>query len=379
MENINVRLRMSTANPFYEDLYKYPPKNVKYSFSRKGSTKDDSKLVRKLKKEIWIKLTEFIPPQINVDQRNSDLIYSLNGTMIKNKHPWIVDAEHVASFCNFHTNSLHRKFYKKQIVNLLDSKFCKKIMPWTYASKKTMEDFFNKNSIEEKLEVVYPAIKSPKIKKKSNDDVIKILFVGRLFFEKGGLQLLKSFEILKKKYDLNLVIISNTPELIQQKYRKFRNIEFYQANFTRKELFNKYFSKSDIFVMPSFIDTFGGVFLESMTCELPIVTTDIFSLPEVVKDKKSGLIVHTSFSMFNNDFSIKWGPKTRKWKKFVSLTPSINEEFIDGLVEKISILIDSKNMRNKFGKYGKREVEMGRFSIKERNKKLKKIYEESVE
>ena len=51
--------------------------------------------------------------------------------------------------------------------------------------------------------------------------------------------------------------------------------------------------ESDIFVFPTFykVETFGGVVIEAMQCKLPVICTDVSSLPLIVEDKKTGFIV----------------------------------------------------------------------------------------
>ncbi|MFZ3077925.1 MAG: hypothetical protein WA139_05690, partial [Candidatus Aenigmatarchaeota archaeon] len=196
MEKINVCLRM-TSHPLYQDLLKYPPSGVKYEIPKTASTHDDSKAARNIKKWLWMQYTKYNIPQIGM-QNGSDLIYSMGGTLLKTEQPWIVDAEHVAGFSNFHENVL--KNNKRVIEKILLSDNCKKILPWSQAAKKTISDFFRNKKIDEKAEVVYPAVPERKIKKTKSQSV-RFLFIGRTFFEKCGPQLLKAFESISKKYD----------------------------------------------------------------------------------------------------------------------------------------------------------------------------------
>ncbi len=54
-----------------------------------------------------------------------------------------------------------------------------------------------------------------------------------------------------------------------------------------KQLYNC----ADIFVLPSFKETFGIVFLEAMHHGLPIITTNISAMPELVEEGKNGFLV----------------------------------------------------------------------------------------
>jgi glycosyltransferase involved in cell wall biosynthesis len=56
--------------------------------------------------------------------------------------------------------------------------------------------------------------------------------------------------------------------------------------------------------------------------------------------------------------------------------PDIN--VIKELVEKTSIFIEDERLRRRMGIAGRREIEAGKFSIKRRNEKLKRIFGEAI-
>ena len=68
-----------------------------------------------------------------------------------------------------------------------------------------------------------------------------------------------------------------------------------------------------------------------------------------------------------------------KYEECVRDRKKVHPEIVKQLVEKLSILIENKKLREKMGKEGRKMIEEGKLSIKERNKKLKKIYEEALE
>jgi glycosyltransferase involved in cell wall biosynthesis len=107
-----------------------------------------------------------------------------------------------------------------------------------------------------------------------------------------------------------------------------------------------------------------------MSVGLPIVATSIFAIPEIVEDGKNGFLISSPISDFRKDFVIEMFDREVLKRKKLSIVAS-------QLVEKLSLLIESSSLRRKMGRYGRMLVEKGRFSIKERNKKLRKIYEEA--
>jgi len=51
-----------------------------------------------------------------------------------------------------------------------------------------------------------------------------------------------------------------------------------------------FYAASDIYIMPSRWESFGLVFIEAMNFSLPIITTNVQAIPEVVEDRKVGLL-----------------------------------------------------------------------------------------
>jgi glycosyltransferase involved in cell wall biosynthesis len=156
------------------------------------------------------------------------------------------------------------------------------------------------------------------------------------------------------------------------KHYEKRGVTFKTEIVTRKELFEKYYLKSDIFVMPTFTDSFGYVFLEAMSCGLPLIGTDIFAVPEIIEDGKNGFLVHTDLSEFSSNYLHRNFYKTIDYSKITC------PDIVKQLVEKISILVENPKLRRKMGLTGYKIIENGKFSIKVRNEKLKRIYEEAI-
>lgn len=134
---------------------------------------------------------------------------------------------------------------------------------WTEIEKKT---HIIPNGIDAYwLENAVSTIK--KIDKKS----IKLIYAGRIDRNKNIKTTQKAMEILRKQgYETSLSVVGKI-----QDEKEFRIIEmdpytrFFHA-MAKDELIDKYRS-SDIFVMPSFTESFGLVYAEAMSQGLPVV------------------------------------------------------------------------------------------------------------
>lgn len=360
-------------HPIYEDIIKFPPTGIEYISNIKKESFDSLEIYTNkiyiFKKTLFTKISNFLGlPRIYYSLYDCDLIHSSRGFLIISRKPWVVDIEHVASFVGMNHWSLSKS--KKIISKFLKSKNCKKILPHCIAAKNSFISIFG-NKFNDKLEVIYPAIKVYNFKHTKNEK-IRLLFVGKDFEAKGGKEVLNAYKILKRKYDIELVVKSKVPNKILINFKKDKDIIFSNEIVSRKELFQKYYFSSDIFVFPTYIDSFGYVLLEAMVAGLPIISTDIFAIPEIVEDGKNGFLIKSPLSWANENYLFKW----KSWNQFISLTKQEHPEIVKQLVEKLSLLIEDSSVRKRMGRYGRRLVEKGKFSIRERNKKLKNVYEE---
>lgn len=166
---------------------------------------------------------------------------------------------------------------------------------------------------------------------KTNKDRITIGTVKNMSSVYGIDYLLSAFKILKdnvpKEIELEFLLVGGG------------NVDYYKSmaeklgigditTFTGQISHNevpRYLNKFDIYCAPSLSESFGVAVLEASACELPVVTSNVGGLPEVVIQNKTGFLV-----------------------------PPKNEII---LAEKILELILDENKRKEFGKNGRRFVE----------------------
>ena len=121
-----------------------------------------------------------------------------------------------------------------------------------------------------------------------------LIHVGRIAPEKRVDIVLKAFKILlDKKYNVKLVIAGFGVYVEEmQKLAKELGIDEH-VEFTGKvprEKLPEYYSRSDIFVTASPIETQGIVVLEAMSCGIPAVGVKKLALSELIKDGYNGIL-----------------------------------------------------------------------------------------
>jgi len=163
-----------------------------------------------------------------------------------------------------------------------------------------------------------------------SDKIINILYLSNLYESKGIVTLIRAIpHVLKEKRRIMFLIAGpwqdqNVKKRVLnfvQKNKIGQNIQFLGGIYgDQKEAL---FQKSDIFVFPSHypFEAFGLVNLEGMQAGIPVITTNIGALPEMVLDGQTGFIIP---------------PKNSKM-----------------LAEKINILVKDPLLRRKMGEEGK--------------------------
>jgi glycosyltransferase involved in cell wall biosynthesis len=123
-----------------------------------------------------------------------------------------------------------------------------------------------------------------------------LLSVGRLVKAKGFDVLINAAkEIIKQKNkNVKFIIIGDGSErkVLQEKINNF-NLEkhIYLLGAVKHSQLIKYFHNCDLFILPSLYEGLPRVLMMAALSGLPIVSTDIDGVGELVKNQKSGLIV----------------------------------------------------------------------------------------
>ncbi len=147
----------------------------------------------------------------------------------------------------------------------------------------------------QKLLTIYNGIdfKRLKPKKEKNDEIRKIIFVGRLGKQKSPMTFLKAIKILLETEKNVIVSIVGDGEF----YFKIKTYitENHLENNVRllgwRDDVPELLAEHDIFCATSIYEPFGLVFCEAGFTGLPVVATNVDGVPEVVINHKTGLLV----------------------------------------------------------------------------------------
>ena len=217
--------------------------------------------------------------------------------------------------------STRKRYWQYFLMNI--KKEAKRADKLIVVSKSTKEDIMGLYGIpENKIRLIYSGINSKfrKIKIKDEDKLNLnkkyclpekfILYFGTLEPRKNLIGLIKAYEIFRLNYksasDYKLVIAGAPGWLYQKIYKTAK-----KSIFSNDIIFTGYIEEKDklylynlasLFVYPSFFEGFGFPPLEAMACGIPVITSNISSLPEVVGD--AGIIIDP-YNLNDLAFAIK--------------------------------------------------------------------------
>ena len=151
----------------------------------------------------------------------------------------------------------------------------------------------------------------------------RIISVGRLSKEKGFVDLIEVFNRIHQKYPdwtLDLVGDGSERNKVVDRIYQYNLAEFVTVHgYLKKDKINELLSKSSVYLMTSYTESFGVVLIEAMSHGIPCLAfTSAEGANDLINDGNSGYLIK------NRD--------------------------IDEMVSKVGDLIDSKEKRLEFGK-----------------------------
>ncbi len=150
-----------------------------------------------------------------------------------------------------------------------------------------------------------------------------ISFVGRFSFEKNLLTLVKIAPKLVQEFPyLKFILVGEGEEqekLTREINKNNLSNHFIFPGFLEKELVYEIISASDLFVLPSFYETFSYTVLEALALATPVVATRVGGVQELIDSGVNGFLVP------RNDIS-----ELRKKIKEVLEKKEIRERFSQG-------------------------------------------------
>jgi glycosyltransferase involved in cell wall biosynthesis len=365
-----IRVGITERHGMADEASRHPPEGVEYSFLKSTGPPP-----------FWMRspirgyLRRF-------EAGENDLVESVLSPILT-RDRWVYSCEDcpAAVAFNFLGAPLPRQTRMAYITRLLRQANCRRIVMWSEAGRATWESYgrVRDRAILDKLTVVYPAIgRVDDALTRRGDGPVSMLFTGD-FFRKGGLNVLDAFERLRQEFpDLTLTLCCDEQIHFQTANQALRNATLSRIRslpgivvagmVPRARLLTEILPRTDIYLLPTYIETFGFAVLEAMAYGIPVVATNYFALPEMISQGTTGFMIDTTRFDCANLFR----------GYVVNDIPSDFREHVTAeLLGYLRQLIASAPLRREMGQAGLR-LARDKFSIARRNEAMRAVYRDAV-
>lgn len=226
-----------------------------------------------------------------------DLLFTYGCLLFTNK-PYCTYIENGAALFNYDPVILRNPLAKLWFSILIRLPQCKKLIFMSETAKKSLlatGKFFRATEkiIERKSVQIYPYTVAPtNVSPKTFSGTLRLLFTG-IYYVKGGRELVNAFEEIRKKYgNISLTLVTPLHMLLpedKQRIESIPGITLLDATFSPEGMQDLY-RKHDVFMFPTFRDTFGLVLIEATSFGMPIICTDQYATTEMAKPDYNALV-----------------------------------------------------------------------------------------
>ena len=373
----------------YKSLIRCPPEGYRFEAERgreRAAIKAASRfpltysLLYALDRAVPVHLLKSYWNTLKRPPARTELTYSIMHLLLRNE-PWVLDLP-----CEHVTNVLggfrHFKRFRGLVKRILAAPNCRKIIVSIDAGRKALQATLGPDLVG-KTDVVYWAVPKKEFAKSFDENKVKLLFVnsGNIpgqFHAKGGREALEAFCLLRRRYPhVEMVVRSDVPSPMLKRYEKTESLRIIDKVVPWEQM-EREFMTADIFLLPAHLTPMMA-FLDAMSYELPVVTTDVWGTPEIVEDGTTGLLVHDSrvAAHYEKMLPRYFVPPVGS-PEYRDIVGSTDPQMVQQLVERLSLLIENADLRRRLGKAGREAVENGRFSIRQRNSRLKRVLDEAI-
>lgn len=367
---MTIRVGLTETHGMAKELSRFPADGVQYSFLRpltrpRGRTSGSA--------------IKGIVGHYQAD--DVDLIEAVLSP-IHTKSRWVYSLAHLAEACGFDAGAaVPRAVRVANLKNLISAPNFKKLIFWSHAGHDTLSSYggIDPSALTGKVTVVYPAVR------RVPDDLVgyrnrnlRLLFSGD-FFRKGGVHVVDAFERLRKRYPgISLTVCCDERTEFNSPNRSLRTEYLNRVNtlpgiinkgrIDREQLMTEVYPNTDIFVIPTYVETFGMAILEAMAFGIPVISTNHFGIPEMIQDGVSGVLIDTTrfhCEQLFSDYTVR------------DIPSDFRDYMTDAVFHQMCRLIESVELRKSIGQAAL-DVARTKFSFYRRNASMREIYRQAL-
>lgn len=236
-----------------------------------------------------------------------DVIGSFN-RFILTEHPYFIYLENQTAFYHYAINRNKTYLGNKKYVSFLKDENLKYIICMSKVCEDKVKENLVKNNVNKKTVNIYPLVPSNpyvtelKIRDRKKNKKLKLLFVvqGSRFISKGGLEVVEIMEKVSS-LDIELTLITEIeyiPQSARELIQHLNSIELLNFGFSSEQM-QQIYASHDLLLHLTSDDSSPLTVLEAMKSGLPVISTKLYAIPEMVKNDVNGYLYSPKWDFFN--------------------------------------------------------------------------------
>ncbi|MGB3519076.1 MAG: glycosyltransferase family 4 protein, partial [Elainellaceae cyanobacterium] len=129
---------------------------------------------------------------------------------------------------------------------------------------------------------------------RTDETLVKIIFLGRIGHRKGSFDVIKAFAKAMPHFSCPVILQmagDGEIEKAKQLVKSFQlEDQIHLLGWIGQDQRNQVLSESNIFVLPSYNEGLPLSLLEAMSWGLPVITSPVGGIPEVIEHNKNGIL-----------------------------------------------------------------------------------------
>jgi glycosyltransferase involved in cell wall biosynthesis len=305
------------------------------------------------------------------------LVHSAERLLWRSRLPYVVDFEHLGLFVLYQRAALERPWTRAVLERALLDERVRFLLPWSEAARQSIEASLGAAAaarLAPKVRVVTPAIRLARERPpEPAPGPLRVLFVGTLFFDKGGAEAVRAIERLRESHDVHLDLVSYVPDEWRRRCADTGAITVHTPG--GMDLIHALYARSDVLLFPSHMDTFGYVVLEAFAHGVPVLAPRHLALTETVEEGVTGLLFDPENMLYEADTRCAFRHVLPPPRAYLERLREPSDAYVASIAAALARLIDEQGLHARLAEGAIAAVADGQFSMARRREALGAIYD----
>ena len=336
---------------FWQHLSNYEQKQFELSLEKNYEIANNNSFINSIAKS---KLFDYlgIIQVISSDNVDCDFFGSFNRFLDVNKN-YFIYVENPTALYHYRTKRGTTFLGRRKIEKCAKNKQLKAIVCMSKACETTFDSLcFNTKNKEMLKTTIYPLVPKNKyvtnqiIKERCFQDELKLLYIaqGTRFISKGFLNILEMLKRMEGEGSTNILLtvvtqITCIPFDILSEINSMKSIKLIDFTLSYDEM-EQLYTEHSVLIYPTSDDSYSLTVLEAIKAGLPVISTRLYAIPEMVKDNINGFLTEPQWYFFDKNNI----PNSTVWndRENTIYSRQVSNDIVNFLIDKVSLLNDNR-------------------------------------